>query len=137
MNIGNTENQNSEADISLSTVLQSGIVEECCRRQCTLTTLISYCAAGEHAANDRLAEIENMFSSHSRTRTENQMEEEMIAEQPESVNSHLGSNTASHLPNIPNLGTSNRNRPVFIVLPQVYESAGSDTSSEENHQHSF
>ncbi|GFR07681.1 ilGF domain-containing protein [Trichonephila clavata] len=133
---GSTD-QNSEVDSTLSTVLQSGIVDECCRKQCTLTTLISYCADGEYVANDRLSEIEALFSSNSGTRTENQMRENMMVEQTESSNSHLGSNPGSDLPNIPNLGTSNRNRPVFIVLPQVYESAGSDASSEETHQHSF
>ncbi|GFY59872.1 ilGF domain-containing protein [Trichonephila inaurata madagascariensis] len=134
---GNNENQNPEADSSLSTVLQSGIVDECCRKHCTLTTLISYCADGQNIASNRLAEIENMFSSGSRTLTEIQMREDMATDHPESANSPLGSNTESVLPNIPNLGTSNRNRPVFIVLPQVYESAGSDFSSEETQQHGF
>ncbi|GFS55536.1 ilGF domain-containing protein [Trichonephila inaurata madagascariensis] len=131
---GNAGNQTM--DSILSTVLTSGIVDECCRKQCTLSTLISYCANGEYAESERLREIENLFASHSGTLTENQLREsmmEMMTEQPESANTHLGSNPASDLPNIPNLGTSNRNRPVFIVLPQVYESAGGDNSPEGIH----
>ncbi|GFQ86610.1 ilGF domain-containing protein [Trichonephila clavata] len=91
----------------LSTVLQSGIVDECCRKQCTLSTLISYCANGEYAESERLREIENLFTSHLGTVTENQLREsmmEMMTEQPESANMHLGSNPASDLTNIPNLG---------------------------------
>ncbi|GFT29553.1 ilGF domain-containing protein [Nephila pilipes] len=139
---GSTENQISAVqqpaeDAGLSTVLQSGIVDECCRKQCTLSTLISYCADGEHIGSDRLREIENLFSSNSGTLAENQMGEHMMTEQPVSGVWHSGSNAGSNIPSIPNLGTSNRNRPVFIVLPQVYEASNSDTSPEENNQHSF
>ncbi|GFT29551.1 bombyxin B-2 [Nephila pilipes] len=118
--------------------LSTGIVDECCRKQCTLSTLISYCANGENAENERLSELESLFSSNSQTLRENQMGETTMdtdLDNPDSArNSHDRVNAGA---NMPNLGTNSRNRPVFIVLPQVYESAGSDTSPEENNQHSF
>ncbi|GFS69383.1 bombyxin B-2 [Nephila pilipes] len=102
----------------LSTVLESGVVDECCRKQCTLSTLISYCADGEQVGADRLSELESLFSSNLETITENQMREntmEIMTELPGSArNSDIQDNTGA---NIPNIGTNRRNRPVFIVLP--------------------
>ncbi|GFS55528.1 bombyxin B-2 [Trichonephila inaurata madagascariensis] len=130
--------EQSEQQRHLSTVLQSGVVDECCRKQCTLSTLISYCANGEQVSADRLSELQNLFSSNSETFSENQMGEnvmEMMTENPDSVrNSHSLMNTGASMPN---LGTNSRNRPVFIVLPQTYEDAGSNSSPEENNGHSF
>ncbi|GFQ84832.1 hypothetical protein TNCT_58081 [Trichonephila clavata] len=116
--------EQSEQQTHLSTVLQSGVVDECCRRQCTLSTLISYCANAEQIGAERLSELESLLSSNTETLTENQMGEnvmEMMTENPGSVrNSHDQINTGA---NMPNLGTNSRNRPVFIVLPQAYEDA--------------
>ncbi|GFQ84829.1 bombyxin B-2 [Trichonephila clavata] len=132
--------EQSEQQRHHSTVLQSGIVDECCRKRCTLSTLISYCANGEQVSADRLSELQNLFSSNSETFSENQMREnlmEMMTENPDSVrNSHTLMNTGA---NMPNLGTNSRNRPVFIVLPQTYEErdAGSNSSPEQNNGYSF
>ncbi|GFY70541.1 bombyxin B-2 [Trichonephila inaurata madagascariensis] len=130
--------EQSEQQRHLSTVLQSGVVDECCRKQCTLLTLISYCANGEQVSADRLSELQNLFSSNSETFSENQVGEnvmEMMTENPDLVrNSHVLMNTGA---NIPNLGTNSRNRPVFIVLPQPYEDAGSNSSPEQNNGYSF
>ncbi|GFS55516.1 hypothetical protein TNIN_17401 [Trichonephila inaurata madagascariensis] len=123
--------EQSEQQTHLSTVLQSGVVDECCRKQCTLSTLISYCANAEQIGAERLSELESQLSSNSETLSENQMREnviEMMTENPDSErNSHGQMNTGD---NIPNLGTNSRNRPVFIVLPQAYEDAGSSSSPE-------
>ncbi|GFY70542.1 bombyxin B-2 [Trichonephila inaurata madagascariensis] len=125
--------EQSEQQRHLSTVLQSGVVDECCRKPCTLSTLISYCANGEQVSADRLSELQNLFSSNSETFSENRMGEnvmELMTENPDSVrNSHVLMSTEA---NMPNLGTNSRNRPVFIVLPQTYEDAGSNSSPEEN-----
>ncbi|GFY59871.1 bombyxin B-2 [Trichonephila inaurata madagascariensis] len=130
--------QTLESKRSEENGLSTGIVDECCRKQCALSTLISYCANGENAANERLLELESLFSSNAEAFREIQAEEntmEMMANNPDSArNSHVQVNAGT---NIPNIGTNNRNRPVFIVLPQAYEAAGSDTSPEENNGHSF
>ncbi|GFW80521.1 bombyxin B-2 [Trichonephila clavipes] len=118
--------------------LSAGIVNECCRKQCTLSTLISYCANGDNAANERLSELENQYSSNAEALRENKMGEntmEIMANNPDSArNSHVQVSTG---PNTLNLGTNSRNRPVFIVLSQVYEDANSNTSPEESYEHSF
>ncbi|GFW80533.1 bombyxin B-2 [Trichonephila clavipes] len=132
--------QQSEQHRHISTVLQSGVVDECCRKQCTLSTLISYCANGEQVSADRLSELQNQFSPNSETFSENQMGErenmmEMMTENADSVrNPHVLMNTGA---SIPNLGTNSRNRPIFIVLPQTYEDSGSNSSPEQNNGHSF
>ncbi|GFW80526.1 ilGF domain-containing protein [Trichonephila clavipes] len=46
-------------------VPQYGIVNECCRQQCPLTTLVSYCALGDLTDEERLAKIISLFSSRS------------------------------------------------------------------------
>ncbi|GFQ84822.1 bombyxin B-2 [Trichonephila clavata] len=118
--------------------LSAGIVDECCRKQCALSTLISYCANGGNATNERLSELESLFSSNAEALRENQMEEntiEIMANNPDSaINSHIQVSTG---PTTLNLGTNSRNRPVFIVLPQVYEDINSNTSPEESYEHSF
>ncbi|PRD36086.1 UNVERIFIED_CONTAM: ins-b [Trichonephila clavipes] len=120
--------EQSEQQTHLSTVLQSGVVDECCRKQCTLSTLISYCANADQIGAERLSELERLLSSNSATLSENQMGVnvmEMITENPDSErNSHALMNTGA---NMPNLGSNSRNRPVFIVLPQAYEDAGSNS----------
>ncbi|GFS55518.1 ilGF domain-containing protein [Trichonephila inaurata madagascariensis] len=125
----------------LSTVHQSGIVNECCRKQCTLSTLVSYCAVGANTDKERLAEIESLFSSNSQTSEAEDIGKEiigMITEQPHAAgNTYISENTAATLSSFPNLGTSNRDRPMFIVLPQLYHEINSDMSSEENSDRSI
>ncbi|GFQ67784.1 ilGF domain-containing protein, partial [Trichonephila clavata] len=62
----------------------------------------------------------------------------MITEQPDTAgNTYISENAAATLSGFPNLGTSNRDRPMFIVLPQLYHEINSDMSSEENSDRSI
>lgn len=47
----------SSSEIGLSFGFQSGIVDECCKKQCMLPTLLSYCANVQQAGNIDLNEI--------------------------------------------------------------------------------
>ncbi|GFQ84824.1 ilGF domain-containing protein [Trichonephila clavata] len=92
-----------------ATTPQSGIVNECCKRQCTLSTLVSYCAVEELKGEESLAEIDTKVR---------------VNEEPERARStYIPMNLKSTVPSIPFLGTTNRSRPVFVVLPQVHEKA--------------
>ncbi|GFW80529.1 ilGF domain-containing protein [Trichonephila clavipes] len=124
-----------------SAVHQSGIVNECCRKQCTVSTLVSYCSVGENIDKERLAEIERLLSSKSQTSKTEEIGKSItgrITEQPDSARkNYISENVAAALSSSPNLGTSNRDRPMFIVVPQLYHEMNSDMSSEEYNDHSF
>ncbi|GFQ84826.1 ilGF domain-containing protein [Trichonephila clavata] len=125
----------------LSGLHQSGIVNECCRKQCTLSTLVSYCSVGENIDKERLAEIESLFSSNSQTSKTKGIGESitgMITEQPDSArNTYTPENAPATFSSFSNLGTSSRDRPMFIVVPQLYREINNDMSSEEYNDHSF
>ncbi|GFQ84830.1 ilGF domain-containing protein [Trichonephila clavata] len=121
-------------------VSQSGIVNECCRKQCTLSTLVSYCSVGENIDEERLAEIERLLSSNSQISKEKIGKEKtgMITEQPDSArNTYTPENAPATFSSFSNLGTSSRDRPMFIVMPQLYHEINNDMSSEEYNDHSF
>ncbi|CAL1263503.1 unnamed protein product [Larinioides sclopetarius] len=133
-----TERETVSEDGQISTAIDTGVVNECCRKQCTVATLISYCADGEYLGSlERLAELETLFSSNTGTFTEDQMEEETASETPAANNEMQHRVNSVAVAERPNLGTSTRNRPVFIVLPQVQEVSSSDMSKEENSESSL
>ncbi|KAF8789975.1 putative insulin-like peptide 5 like protein [Argiope bruennichi] len=128
----------SVEDGQLSTAIDSGVVDECCRKQCTVATLISYCADGQYLGNlERLSELENLFSSNAESARENQMEEEIPSEASTANREMQHHVNTAMISDRPNLGTSTRNRPVFIVLPQVQEVPSSDMSTEDNSENSL
>ncbi|GFS55532.1 ilGF domain-containing protein [Trichonephila inaurata madagascariensis] len=107
-------------------VPQSGIVNECCRQQCTLTTMVSYCAVGELTGEERLAEVVSLFSSSSDILQDDFGKDIKVGvgEEPaQARHTYIPMNLVPTPPTIPFLGTTNRNRPVFVVLPQVHEKA--------------
>ncbi|PRD36089.1 UNVERIFIED_CONTAM: hypothetical protein NCL1_09706 [Trichonephila clavipes] len=105
-------------------VPQYGIVNECCRQQCPLTTLVSYCALGDLTDEERLAKIISLFSSRSEI-LEDDFGKDIIvrvSEEPEQArHTFIPMNLMPTSPSIPSLGYTIRNRPVFVVLPQVLE----------------
>ncbi|GBO34624.1 hypothetical protein AVEN_164978-1, partial [Araneus ventricosus] len=55
-NPGN-EGAAAASEVEMTSGFRSGVVDECCRKQCTLTTLASYCANSQHVGNIDLDEM--------------------------------------------------------------------------------
>ncbi|XP_054711813.1 uncharacterized protein LOC129221368 [Uloborus diversus] len=100
----------------------NGVVDECCRKQCTLATLVSYCAnAGSINLDEILLRSGPILSDE-----EYQMQKDRPA-----MSSDTGTvtNAIPQMPqplalyhsSRPNLGLSTRNRPVFIVMSQLQD----------------
>ncbi|GIY39691.1 ilGF domain-containing protein [Caerostris darwini] len=110
-----------------------GVVDECCRKQCTISTLISYCANGDYLVNpERLSELERQLASNSDRNLENQKHEDMKLGVTEQTDRSTERQLQAAAADFPNLGTSTRNRPVFIVLPQYQEVSNTEVSLEES-----
>ncbi|XP_015928997.1 bombyxin B-2-like [Parasteatoda tepidariorum] len=92
-----------------------GVVEECCRKSCSQSTLLSYCAG---PTNEDISFLNNLNNI-------NANEDTYIVE-----NQEFGATTSSFLEysNIQpiNIGQTVRNRPIFIVLPQAEEISSED-----------
>ncbi|XP_055928866.1 insulin-like [Argiope bruennichi] len=114
----NSDNQGT-AEIEMTSNLRGGVVDECCRKQCSFTTLLSYCADSQHVGN---IDLEEMVPPGS----EPAISAEDIAEfhdgmtESSALLSPPASTTGFHSSR-PNLGQFMRNRPVFIVLSQLQE----------------
>ncbi|KAG8198576.1 hypothetical protein JTE90_026474 [Oedothorax gibbosus] len=105
----------------------SGVVNECCRNQCSVYTLISYCARGHLTEDGSL--IEEILGFEYNKPLEKEAIEELANQNFDTTtieplrDSLLDSNEISR----PNIGVSTRDRPVFIVLAQE----NVDISTEE------
>ncbi|XP_055928761.1 uncharacterized protein LOC129959889 [Argiope bruennichi] len=117
LNSGNQET----AEIEMTSNFRGGVVDECCRKQCTFTTLLSYCANSQHVEN---IDLEEMVPPGS----EPAISAEDIAEFHDAAKGMTGPSESSAIPSHPAgfahsrrpyLGQFMRNRPVFIVLSQL------------------
>ncbi|GBL80610.1 hypothetical protein AVEN_225290-1 [Araneus ventricosus] len=126
-NPGN-EGAAAASEVEMTSGFRSGVVDECCRKQCTLTTLASYCANSQHVGNIDLDEMVPPGS-------EPAISAEDIAEYQLQHDAAKGMTDLSESNAIrpaystgllahssrPNLGQFMRNRPVFIVMSQLQE----------------
>ncbi|CAL1263499.1 unnamed protein product [Larinioides sclopetarius] len=124
----NNPGNEGASEVVMTSSFRGGVVDECCRKQCTLSTLASYCANSQHVGNIDLDEMVPPGS-------EPAISAEDIAEFQLQHNAAKGridlSETHAMRPasstgllahsSRPNLGQSRRNRPVFIVLSQLQE----------------
>ncbi|GIY39687.1 ilGF domain-containing protein [Caerostris darwini] len=113
----------SEVEMSTS---RGGVVDECCRKQCTLTTLVSYCANSQHVGHIDLDEIvppgnDNIPAISAEDIAEYQRNAAKgTVDASEPIVRPAASSGLFHS-NRPNLGQFSRNRPVFIVMSQLQE----------------
>ncbi|GFT29557.1 ilGF domain-containing protein [Nephila pilipes] len=113
------------AEVEMSQGFRSGVVDECCRKQCTLTTLASYCANSQHIGNIDLDEIVPPGNEHIPALSAEDIAEfhEAAKGIPDASEPHalLSRPAVFGHPSRPNLGQFMRNRPVFIVMSQLQE----------------
>ncbi|XP_015914227.1 insulin-like [Parasteatoda tepidariorum] len=113
--------QDSVAVVEAETGFRSGVVDECCRKQCTLTTLVSYCANSRHVGNIDLDEIlppgSETLSAEDFAEYQLQQDSSKDVLMPRPL-SPVGSLVHASRPN---LGSFSRNRPVFMVLSQLQD----------------
>lgn len=103
-----------------------GVVDECCKKQCTFSTLVSYCANDQLNGNLNLDEIlpgENeSIPEGSAAYQQHQIPSASALESSNGASGHEHPPSSSLVySNRPNLGLSSRNRPVFIVLSQLQD----------------
>ncbi|KAF8789983.1 uncharacterized protein LOC129961038 [Argiope bruennichi] len=125
-NSGN-EGAAATTEVEMTTNLRNGVVDECCRKQCTLTTLVSYCANSQHVGNIDLDEMvppgsEPAISAEDIVEFQLQHDAAKDSSESNAILSRPASATGL-FPHSgrPNLGQFMRNRPVFIVLSQLQE----------------
>ncbi|KFM78202.1 Bombyxin A-1-like protein, partial [Stegodyphus mimosarum] len=125
-----TENDfsgDSATEVDFAPSFQSGVADECCKKPCTLSTMVSYCADATHIGNLDLNEVWRPEAVSEEDLAEYELQQETVASTPEYADSrstiHVHASNGGPL-SYPNLGLSTRNRPVFIVLskqPDNYE----------------
>ncbi|GIY94806.1 ilGF domain-containing protein [Caerostris extrusa] len=134
-NVPESQLESSVRDRVLLPTFLPGVVDECCRKDCEMSTLISYCTNGEYLENtELLSQLESLFSTNSGGNLENQRQEEMKHGKTEQSGKNSERQFLAHTAaNFPNLGTFTRERPVFIVLsPHQEGSSTSEMSPEES-----
>ncbi|GFS55539.1 ilGF domain-containing protein [Trichonephila inaurata madagascariensis] len=124
--VGRRSNEgNAPVEVEMLQGFRSGVVDECCRKQCTLTTLVSYCANSRHVGSIDLDEIVPPGTEHIPA-----LSAEDIAEFHEAAKGATNTAEPNTLisrpavlghPSRPNLGQFMRNRPVFIVMSQLQD----------------
>ncbi|CAL1263501.1 unnamed protein product [Larinioides sclopetarius] len=125
-NPGN-ERADATSELEMTSSFRSGVVDECCRKQCTLTTLASYCAKSQHVGNIDLDEMVPPGSEPAISAediAEFQLQHNAAKGMTDLSETHAmrpASSTGLAHSSRPNLGQFMRNRPVFIVLSQLQE----------------
>ncbi|XP_054718861.1 uncharacterized protein LOC129228223 [Uloborus diversus] len=132
-----TSANSTSIEAESSGIFNSGVVDECCKNQCTLSTLVSYCADSGEVSDINLDEV--LFPGSDRGSTlsnedlEYLLQKDQVASISNSSSEHNGHQMAyqdsESQTNRPNLGVFMRNRPVFIVLSQVEDER--DSAAEE------
>ncbi|KAG8198575.1 hypothetical protein JTE90_026473 [Oedothorax gibbosus] len=120
-NPSNAGGSAANLEVEVMSPFRSGVVDECCRKQCTLATLASYCANSKHAENIDLDEMlppgaENVPAISAEDLAEYQLQHDSA--KAEETNAVIPRPFGLH-PGRPNLGQFMRNRPVFIVMSQL------------------
>ncbi|XP_035210703.1 insulin-like [Stegodyphus dumicola] len=123
----------AESDLSSPSDMNSGIASECCRKPCTLSIMVSYCARNEVLENTSLDSILASLpkSSQDLVQLENQHAEvkAAILTTQEAMHPEEGNSPAES--NQPNLGMFQRNRPVFIIVSQTQDASFTDNDPED------
>ncbi|CAL1263502.1 unnamed protein product [Larinioides sclopetarius] len=126
-NPGN-EGAATPSEVEMTSSFRSGVVDECCRKQCTLTTLASYCANSQHVGNidfDEMVPPGSEPAISAEDIAEYQLQHDAAKGMTDLSESNVirpvsSSGLFAHSSR-PNLGQFMRNRPIFIVLSQLQD----------------